>query len=119
VKFLVDRCAGRRLAEWLGSAGHDVLESRQLGPDPGDLALLQRAAREQRILITIDTDFGALIFMGKESHCGLVRLPDVPAEKRIAIFGEILARHTSDLDAGAVITVRGNRIRVSRTLGNA
>ena len=36
MKFLVDRCAGRKLAEWLRSQGHDVLESRALGPDPGD-----------------------------------------------------------------------------------
>jgi predicted nuclease of predicted toxin-antitoxin system len=105
------------LAEWLRASGHDVLESRLLGPDPGDLALLQRAAHEKRILITIDTDFGALIFANNVSHCGLVRLPDVSAEKRILIFKEIFARHASDLDAGAIVTVRGNRIRVSRTLG--
>jgi predicted nuclease of predicted toxin-antitoxin system len=119
VKFLVDRCAGRRLAEWLRAGGHDVLESRQLGPDPGDLALLQRAAQEKRILITIDTDFGVLIFVDNVSHCGLVRLSDVPAERRIALFEEILARHADDLNAGAVITVRGNRIRVSRMQRNA
>jgi predicted nuclease of predicted toxin-antitoxin system len=115
VKFLIDRCAGHQLAEWLRAAGHDVFESRQLGPDPGDLALLRLAAREQRILVTIDTDFGALIFVDEIPHCGLVRLPDVPGKKRIAIFEEILARHDNDLEAGAVITVRGSRIRVSRT----
>ena len=113
MKFLVDRCAGRRLAEWLRAEGHDVFESRQLGPDPGDLALLQQAAREKRVLVTIDTDFGTLIFVSDVPHRGLVRLPDVAAEKRILIFEEILARHTKDLEAGAIITVRGNRIRVS------
>jgi hypothetical protein len=28
VKFLVDRCAGRRLAEWLRGQHHDALEAR-------------------------------------------------------------------------------------------
>ena len=28
MKFLVDRCAGRLLAEWLLNQGHDVLEAR-------------------------------------------------------------------------------------------
>lgn len=114
MKFLIDRCAGRRLAEWLRTRGHDVIESRQFGPDPGDLALLQRAAREQRILVTIDTDFGTLIFVDEIPHCGLIRLPDVPAEERIALFEELFARHASDLAEGAIVTIRGNRIRVSR-----
>jgi len=114
MRFLIDRCAGRRLAEWLRDHGHDVVEARQLGPDPGDLALLERAAREQRILVTIDTDFGALVFAGDVPHCGLVRLPDVPTEKRLTLFKELLARYASDLATGAVVTIRGNRIRVSR-----
>jgi predicted nuclease of predicted toxin-antitoxin system len=40
MKFLLDRCAGRRLADWLRTQGHDVVESRERGPDPGDLTLL-------------------------------------------------------------------------------
>jgi predicted nuclease of predicted toxin-antitoxin system len=56
VRFLIDRCAGRRLAAWLRDQVHDVLESRTLGPDPGDLALLRWAADDGRILVTIDTD---------------------------------------------------------------
>ena len=74
VRFLVDRCTGRQLAK-----GYDVLEARELGPDPGDGALLERANAEQRILVTIDTDFGELVFVHNVKHSGLVRLPDVPA----------------------------------------
>ena len=28
MKFLIDRCAGRLLADWLRQQGHDVVESR-------------------------------------------------------------------------------------------
>ena len=79
MKFLVDRCAGRRLSEWLRQQKHDVVESRERGPDPGDRVLLAWAASEGRILITMDKDFGELIFVEGEPHCGIVRLPDVPA----------------------------------------
>ena len=113
MRFLVDRCAGRRLADWLRSQGHDVVESRQLGPDPGDLVLLEWAAREQRILVTIDTDFGKLMFVEKARHCGLVRLPDVPPDLRVLTMQDILAQHGDQLAAGAIVTVRGNRIRIS------
>jgi predicted nuclease of predicted toxin-antitoxin system len=31
MKFLIDRCAGRLIADWLRQQGHDVVESRELG----------------------------------------------------------------------------------------
>ena len=113
MRFLVDRCAGRRLAEWLGNEGHDVLEARTLGPDPGDLALLELANSEDRILVTIDTDFGELIYLHDVPHAGLLRLPDVPAEQRLALAAEVINRHRQALEDRAVVTIRGGRIRIS------
>ena len=113
MKFLVDRCAGRRLADWLRAEGHDVVETRERGRDPGDPVVLRWAAVEGRILVTIDTDFGALVFQHGKAHCGVVRLPDVPATQRIGIMTELLTRHSADLERGAIVTVRGGRIRVS------
>ncbi len=117
MKFLVDRCSGKRLADWLRQQGHDVLESTELGPDPGDRALLEIATREKRILITIDTDFGVFVFREGMDHAGIVRLPDVPSDKRIAMFSTLFERHAADLESGAIITIRGNRIRVSKSSG--
>ena len=115
MRFLVDRCAGRRLAEWLHSRGHDVVESRSLGPDPGDQTLLEWAVSEQRVLVTIDTDFGKLVFFDKARHCGIVRLPDVLSNRRIELMEEVLARYGDQLEVGAIITVRGDKIRISST----
>ncbi|HEU4713171.1 MAG TPA: DUF5615 family PIN-like protein [Pyrinomonadaceae bacterium] len=114
MKFLVDRCAGRLLADWLRNQGHDVVESRELGPDPGDRALLDWAAKETRILVTIDSDFGELIYLEHVSHAGLVRLPDVPAPERQLIFQDLLERYEAELQDAAIITVRGGRIRISK-----
>jgi predicted nuclease of predicted toxin-antitoxin system len=52
MRFLIDRCA-------------------ELGPDPGDRALLEWAAKETRILVTIDTDFGELIYLENVSHAAV------------------------------------------------
>jgi predicted nuclease of predicted toxin-antitoxin system len=114
LRFLIDRCAGRRLAAWLRGQGHDVLEVRALGRDPGDAALLRLAAEESRVLVTIDTDFGALIQVRAQAHAGLIRLPDVPAARRIELMVQILADHPEDELARAVVTVKGSRIRISR-----
>ena len=70
MKFLIDRCAGRRIAEWLSSLGHDVIETRSLGQDPGDRVILEWAAGENRILVTVDTDFGKLVYVNGARHCG-------------------------------------------------
>ncbi len=113
MKFLVDRCAGRRLADWLRTQGHDVLDASGAGPDPGDVALLARSAAEQRVLITIDTDFGTLVYRARMAHAGLIRLPDIPATRRIEIVQQLLSDHADAMAAGAVITVRSGRIRVS------
>ena len=114
MRFLIDRCAGRRLAEWLDAEGHDVSEACQRGPDPGDATLLGWAAAEDRILITIDTDFGALVHLHGAPHAGLISLPDVPATTRIALMGQILQDHSEQDLTASVVTVRGNKIRLSR-----
>lgn len=111
---MIDQCAGLRLANWLRGQGHDVADASEMRPDPGDQALLKHAAAEGRVLVTIDTDFGELIYVEGITHAGLVRLPDVPAEQRIAIMSNLLERHREALEAQAVITIRGGRLRISQ-----
>jgi len=112
MRFLVDRCAGRHLAEWLEEKGHDVLDARSLGPDPGDLALLQIANEQERILVTIDTDFGTLVFREKVPHHGLIRLPGIPSRQRIALMADLLENHREAVAAGCLITIKGDKIRI-------
>lgn len=119
MRFLVDRCVGRRLAEWLRSEGHDVREAREHPPDPGDAALLRTAVDEGRILVTIDTDFGTLVYLSGAEHAGIIRLPDVPARVRIALMAQILGTHAEAELVGAIVTVNGSRIRFSRAAGTA
>ncbi len=103
------------MAEWLRGEGHEVAESRDRGSDPGDRVLLLWAAEEARVLVTMDKDYGRLVFFEQMKHCGMVRLPDVPVAQRIDLMQQVLFRHAADLLEKAVISVRGGRIRISRT----
>jgi len=114
VKFLVDSCAGRTLAEWLREAGHDVVRVTDAGPDPGDAAILRRSVEESRILITMDKDFGTLILRENSAHAGVIRLPHVPTAERIGLMQAVLGGHAADELQGAIVTVRGTRIRIRR-----
>jgi predicted nuclease of predicted toxin-antitoxin system len=70
--------------------------------------------KKNRILVTIDTDFGELIYLENLSHAGLVRLPDVPARERQLILQDLLTRYETELQNAAIMTVRGGRIRISK-----
>ena len=80
---------------------------------PGDEILLELAAEERRIFITIDKDFGELIFLHQSSHCGLIRLPDLAMAERIALVEQLIRDYQSDLELGSVITVQSGRVRTS------
>ena len=71
------------------------------------------AASENRVLITIDTDFGELIYLHRTPNAGLIRLPDVPAERRIALILDVIGHYHQALENHAIVTVSGDRIRVS------
>ena len=113
MRFLIDGCIGRSLTEWLRNAGHDALEAEDLRPDPGDESLLRTAEAQNRIVITIDKDFGELIYRDRQPHAGLIRLPDVSPFQRIELVDEIISRYHQDLENRAIVTVRGESIRIS------
>lgn len=75
----------------LRSAGHDVAAIREDAASASDPAVLARAVREQRILLTFDRDHGELIF--RRSH---------PAPLGVVYFR--LA--TDDAEAAAVWVLR-------------
>ncbi len=62
MKFLVDENAGRSIVRHLRSLGHDVVSIQECCPGIEDLEVCVRANWEGRIIITIDKDFGKLIF---------------------------------------------------------
>jgi hypothetical protein len=43
-------------------------------PDPDDAAILQRAFEDNRVLITLDKDFGELAIVYGRPHRGMIRL---------------------------------------------
>ena len=113
MKFIVDQCAGRRIAQWLTREGHDVTEVRTMMPDPGDQAILEIARRERRVLITRDKGFGKMVHRDLVQHSGIVQIPNVSVERRIEMIGDILQNHHNDLRDHALMTVDwGGRIRV-------
>lgn len=114
MKFLIDVCAGKSVGDWLKSRGDDVIFVRDVDPRMADEKILKWANDDARILITVDKDFGYHIFYEGQSHKGVVRLPNVPREKRIELIKKVIELHSEDLMAGAVVKVTLNKIKIRR-----
>jgi predicted nuclease of predicted toxin-antitoxin system len=62
VRLLVDQNIAARVAELLRRAGHDAVHVSELGLQRGeDDEILSVALAQERVVISEDTDFGALL----------------------------------------------------------
>jgi predicted nuclease of predicted toxin-antitoxin system len=112
MNVLLDTCVwGGAKAELL-AAGHDVLWTGDLAQDPGDEDILAQAHREQRVLVTLDKDFGELAIRRSLPHFGIVRLVNISARQQGAICQQVLTQYADELTKGAIITVESGRVRI-------
>lgn len=114
MKFLIDVCAGTRLAKWLREKGHDVLEVREVDCRMTDEDVIRLAEKEQRIIITLDKDFGQLAISTGNLRAAIVRLPDVSLIERKKILENLISRHKSDLESLCIITISKGRMRIRK-----
>lgn len=62
MRFLIDECAGKRLANLLEKEGYDVLFAGDAMPSASDEEIIKKCEEDDRILVTDDKDFGELVF---------------------------------------------------------
>lgn len=115
MKLVLDSCMSRRDAEALRAAGHQAEWIGDWPKDPGDKAVLQHAYENGAVLITLDNDFGELIFRLGQPHAGLIRLIEIPMRERAAIMLSALNDYQNELSRGHVLTIDSDRVRVRQT----
>ena len=113
LRLLVDSCVAGAVSRRLRADGHDVLAMAEHPPDPGDAAILTRAIAETRVLITIDTDFGALVFRDGAFQVGVLRLREARAAIQAERASVLIQRHGDVLVAGAFVTDDGDSERIT------
>jgi predicted nuclease of predicted toxin-antitoxin system len=115
VRFVVDECIGPAVARWLRAHQHDVFSVYDEARGLDDDAVLALAFREDRILITNDTDLGERVFRAGHAHRGVVpmRLSDERAASKIACLRRLLEHHATGLP-GAFVVIGESSIRIVR-----
>lgn len=112
MKVLLDSCVWGGAKETIEKAGHSVIWSGALTRDPGDEAILNMAYREERILVTLDKDFGELAIVYNKPHCGIIRLVNHAARQQGPACVTVLRKYEQELENGAIITVEKTRVRI-------
>jgi predicted nuclease of predicted toxin-antitoxin system len=116
VKLLIDSCLWTGAVDELRRAGADVSAVVEWGRDPGDAAILTRAAEEHRVLITLDKDFGELAVKDRMPHSGIVRLVDVSVWQQAEVALRAVKTYGPELEAGGIVVVEADRTRVHEGL---
>lgn len=120
MKFLVDVNASGSLVDGLMRLGHDVSAVAEKDPRMRDEDILRWAVTEQRIIVTTDHDFEEMIWREGKSHCGVLRLENLPRAERRTLLEDVLHHHGQDLTSGAIVIAQSGKIRIRRPfLGRA
>lgn len=112
MRVLLDACVWGRACEPLAKAGHDVVWAGDWPEDPGDEELLRHASNDERVVVTLDKDFGELAVVRGMQHRGIIRLVGFPAVRQGEVIATALSRYEAELAAGSLITIEPGRVRV-------
>ena len=113
LKFLVDAGVGRKVEQWLSTSGHDVKTVRAIDPKMPDQTILQIAVEESRIVVTMDKDFGQLVYRAEQAHAGvlLLRLEEATSEEKVHVVAQIIQDHADKLE-GRFSVYQSGRLRI-------
>lgn len=117
MKFLADMNISLRTVSWLRQHGYEIVHLREENLQrAADEFILAKAHAEQRILLTMDLDFGYLLAVsgGCSPSVILFRLSNNSYEIVNEQLAKVLNRCQEDLQMGSIISVSDDAIRIRR-----
>ena len=113
MRFIADEGVEARIVERLRFEGHDVDYVAELAPGITDDEVLDFANTGRRVLITVDKDFGELIFRLRRVAAGvlLVRLAGLSSDDKAALVAAAV-RDYGDQMPGAFAVISPSAIRI-------
>ena len=116
MRFLVDASMSPVVVEVLREAGHDAVHVGEvLRLNAPDVDILEHAARDERVIVAADTDFGDLLASRQAAEPSVVlfhRQTGRRPREQVALLLANLSSVELDLRDGAVVVVEERRVRV-------
>jgi predicted nuclease of predicted toxin-antitoxin system len=105
VRILADEGIDAAIVAALRSAGHDALYIAELSPSMSDDQVLERASSEERVLVTVDKDFGELVFRMARATFGvlLLRLPGLSSAAKADVVVQAISNHEDEMSGNFVV----------------
>lgn len=118
MKLLLDQGLPRSAARLLREAGIDTIHVGEIRYSTADdEAILQRGRDEERIVVTLDADFHAILALSRATSPSVIRIriEGLYGEKAADLIQAVLTRGGEDLEKGALVTVLPPRqVRIRR-----
>jgi predicted nuclease of predicted toxin-antitoxin system len=118
VNFVLDENLAEELGELLTAAGHSSVHVRGAGlQSASDAVVLDYAASQGAVLISADTDFGAILAATHRVTPSFVLLRHEQGRRAERVAEMILGnldQVMGDLQTGAVVVIEDGRVRVRR-----
>src|SRR5436190_12187672 len=105
MRILLDTCLSNEVRDRLLARGDDVVWGGDWPVDPADDEMLSMALEQDRVLVTLDKDFGELVVLHRRPHRGVVRLVGFRAREQADVCCAALERYQRELSEGALVTV--------------
>jgi predicted nuclease of predicted toxin-antitoxin system len=115
LKFLVDVGVSRKVEQWLVETGYDAKTVRDIDPKAKDAEILRLAISESRMVITMDKDFGELVYNSGLKHSGvlILRLEDANGDQKLEVVKKIL-RDFADKIQNRFCVFQDGRLRIKK-----
>ncbi len=99
----------------LREEGHEVLYVAEMDPGIPDETILERANKNNALLLTTDKDYGELIFRQNRISAGvlLIRLIGLSKIEKAGIVSSIIHDHSNELSQSFTVVSPG-RVRIRK-----
>jgi len=115
LKFLVDVGVGKKVEQYLKDEGYDTKAVRDIDPQMEDKDIICIAASEDRMVITMDKDFGELVYHSLLQHSGvlLLRLENATALEKLQVVRNILLTYSNQIK-NCFCVFQNNKFRIRK-----
>ena len=115
IKMLLDQGLPRTAASLLRERGWDVQHVSERGMSRAeDSAIIALARLEQRMVVTLDADFHALLAVSGATGPSVlrIRMEGLKADQVVSLVERVLALASEELNQGAMITLADGKVRI-------
>lgn len=115
LRFLADESCDFTVVRALRAQRYDGLAVSEFTSRSVDRELIEQAHREERVLLTEDKDFGALVIASHLDSAGviLIRYPSNVRSRLGETIAQLVAKQSTEI-AGAFVVAQPGQIRISK-----